>query len=107
MTNAEQTLWQELRHNRYKLKFRRQHPIDDYIADFVCLPYHLIIEVDGEYHGDDEQRESDAFRTRMLNKRGFKVIRFTNEEVEVDVKRVAEAIYDEIFSLPQMDDPLE
>ncbi len=98
-TCAEQLLWEEIRKNRYGLKFRRQHIIGLFIADFVCLKYRLVIEVDGGYHSQSDQQQSDAMRTKALNDAGFRVIRFTNEQVEADPKSVAEQIYDKIFNI--------
>lgn len=92
-------LWDEISKNRFGLKFRRQHIIGIYIADFVCLKYRLVIEVDGGYHSQSDQQASDALRTKALNDAGFKVIRFTNEEVEANPKAIAEQIYDEIFNM--------
>ncbi len=98
-TCAERMLWEEIRTNRYNFKFRRQHVIGIFIADFVCLKYRLVIEVDGGYHHQSDQQVSDALRTKALNDEGFKVLRFTNEEVEADPKAIAEQIYDEIFNM--------
>ena len=55
MTESETVLWNALRKIRIGVRFRRQHPIGDYIADFICLPVKLVIEVDGEYHQEPEQ----------------------------------------------------
>lgn len=81
-TEAENVLWQLLRGKRLDgFKFRRQHIIGTYIADFVCLDSGLIIEVDGLMHQLPENTESDRERTLWLLKHGFDVIRFTNEKV--------------------------
>ncbi len=85
-TEAEQILWEALRNSKMGFKFRRQHAIDKYIADFVCLEKKLIVEVDGEIH--NSQKEQDEFRTSILNQIGFDVIRFTNEEVINDLENV-------------------
>ena len=81
MTLAESFLWQNLRNNALGHKFLRQHVIGDYIVDFACLQKMLVIEVDGEYHSTDEQKALEDLRTEYLNKIGFSVIRFTNEQV--------------------------
>ena len=81
MTEAEKMLWERLRCYPRPLRFRRQHIIGDYIVDFVCLEKMLVVEVDGEYHSTDEQKALDELRTEYLNKIGFSVIRFTNEQV--------------------------
>jgi very-short-patch-repair endonuclease len=78
-TEAENMMWQLLRNNKTGYKIRRQHAIDGYIADFVCLGKGLVIEIDGGYHLFTEER--DDLRTSVLNKLGFHVIRFTNDQV--------------------------
>ncbi|MEO8146020.1 MAG: methionine synthase, partial [Bacteroidia bacterium] len=78
-TEAENVLWQNLRNRKLKYKFRRQHPLDIYIPDFICLEKKLIIEVDGEIHVT--QQEYDEGRSYELNEIGYRVIRFTNDEV--------------------------
>ena len=98
-TFAERLLWEEIRANRYGVKFRRQHVIGMFIADFVCLKYRLVIEVDGGYHDQSDQQVADVQRTQALNDAGFKVIRFTNDQVEANPKAIAEQIYDEIFNI--------
>ncbi len=78
-TEAETILWECLKSKKLGVRFRRQHLIDDFIVDFVCLSKKLIIEVDGAIH--DLQKEDDESRSRVLNGQGFKVVRFRNEEV--------------------------
>ncbi|MEP6614047.1 MAG: methylmalonyl-CoA mutase family protein, partial [Mucilaginibacter sp.] len=92
LTESENILWQLLRNNQTGYKIRRQHAIDGYIADFVCLPKGLVIEVDGGYHF--LMKEEDEVRTRVLNGEGFEVIRFTNEEVIDDAQKVVRSIKD-------------
>ena len=91
-TEAEDFLWQHLRNNQLGVKFRRQHAIADYIADFFCLKANLIIEVDGGYHNSKEQMEDDEIRTRHLNELGYRVIRFTNEEILLNIDFCLEII---------------
>ena len=91
-TEAEDVLWQQLRANKLGVKFRRQHPIEAYIADFTCLHSALIIEVDGGYHETAEQKIYDDERTRILNEIGFTVLRFSNEEVLQHIEGVLEKI---------------
>ncbi|MGI8582212.1 MAG: DUF559 domain-containing protein, partial [Chitinophagaceae bacterium] len=79
-TEAENILWQHLRGNQLNIKFLRQHPIDSYIVDFVCLQKKLIIEIDGGYHETQEQKELDDERTSILTDTGFSIIRFKNKE---------------------------
>lgn len=91
-TKAEEFLWKQLKGQNLGFKFKRQHIIYDYIADFVCLEKYLIIEVDGGYHFTSEQMEWDAYRTKDLEKMGFTVIRFTNEEVLFDIDNTLNSI---------------
>lgn len=95
-TEAESLLWESLKGKSLGAKFRRQHCIGDYIVDFVCLGSLLIVEVDGEYHNTEEQKREDKIRTNALNKLGFRVIRFTNEEVMTDLEYVLEIIKNNI-----------
>jgi methylmalonyl-CoA mutase len=97
-TEAENKLWQLLRNNQTGYKIRRQHAIDGYIADFVCLPKGLVIEIDGGYH--DFTKEQDEIRTRVLNQEGFDVIRFTNDEVLNDSQRIITEIRDVLNNQP-------
>jgi len=89
-TEAEKVLWEYLKTKQTGFKIRRQHIIDDFIADFVCLSKNLIIEVDGTVH--DSQKEHDTLRTDKLNQLGYDVVRFTNEEVLQNPKKVFEEI---------------
>ncbi len=92
-TEAEIALWEQLRGKQLDgYKFRRQHIIGNYIADFVCLPKKLIIEVDGLIHQLPENKISDEERTQWLQSQGFKVIRFTNEEVLQDTENTLNKI---------------
>ena len=96
MTLAESFLWQNLRANVLGHKFLRQHIIGDYIVDFVCRDDGLIIEVDGAYHSEREQTKNDEIRTHDLESMGFRVIRFTNEEVLYDIESVLEEIENQL-----------
>lgn len=90
-TAAENALWQRLRSKSLDgFKFRRQHLIADYIVDFVCLSKNLVIEVNGDVHR--EQQEEDEARTKVLNERGFLVIRFRNDEVLNNIDSVLSKI---------------
>ena len=95
-TDAEAALWELLRDKKLGDKFRRQHLIDDFIVDFVCLSKNLVVEVDGGYHNDPTQKEYDQQRTLYLNEKGFKVIRFTNEEVLGNTEAVLTKIKQEL-----------
>jgi len=81
-TESEEKLWEQLRNRKiHGCKFRRQHPIEGYIADFVCLEKKVVVEVDGGYHDAEQQTKIDEFRTLTLQKNGYRLIRFSNEEV--------------------------
>ena len=95
-TQAENLLWLYLKGKQSGYKFRRQHVIKQYIADFINLKYKLIVEIDGKYHFIDEQIIKDEERTRDLEQWGYRVIRFTNEEIfnhrEKVIKKIKETI---------------
>ncbi|MCD6556103.1 MAG: endonuclease domain-containing protein [Bacteroidales bacterium] len=81
-TKAEQILWEKLKNKQLLgLKFRRQHPIEHYIADFYCHKAKLVIEVDGSIHNIPEIKEKDDVRTFEIEKYGITILRFTNEDV--------------------------
>ena len=86
-TDAEHALWRHLRARRLaKLKFRRQFPISGYVVDFVCLEEKLIIELDGGQHND--RQAEDSHRTMILQKNGFRVLRFWNGDVLKELEAV-------------------
>ncbi|MBR0273858.1 MAG: DUF559 domain-containing protein [Bacteroidaceae bacterium] len=89
---AESVLWEHLRTLDVGTRYNRQHVIGDYIADFVSQRDGLIIEVDGAYHAERQQQEDDAIREENLEKTGFHVFRFTNEEVLYDTDYVISQI---------------
>lgn len=91
-TPAESFLWEHIRQEQLGEDFRRQHIISDYIVDFVCLDRMLVLEVDGSYHAEQEQKEDDEVRTAHLEQLGFRVIRFSNEEVLYGIEDVLENI---------------
>ncbi|MFN8344756.1 MAG: DUF559 domain-containing protein [Spirosomataceae bacterium] len=93
-TEAEEELWQYLRKEQLGVKFRRQHSIENYIVDFVCLENQLVIELDGEIH--NSQQEYDAQRTQHLNYLGFNVIRFENKEVVEGINEVIQKIKEKL-----------
>lgn len=101
-TEAEGVLWQELRNRKVAdAKFRRQHPIGRFIADFYCHEHKLIVEVDGGYHNLQEQKEVDEARTLALNEFGIQVIRFTNDEVINNIESVKKKITDALLPSPK------
>ena len=97
-TEAEKILWEQLKTKKLEYKFRRQHIIDEFIVDFVCLEKRIIIEVDGKYRENKEQKEADSFRTQILNKLGFDVISFKNEEVIGNLDKVLKKISSQLKS---------
>ena len=93
-TDPENKLWQAIRNRQInKQKFRRQHQIDNYIVDFVCIEKKLIIELDGSQHGLKNNIEYDKLRTKNLEKKGFKVLRFWNNEIYENFNGVCEKIW--------------
>ena len=80
MPGAEVLLWSRLRHWP-DVKFRRQHPIGPYIADFACIAARLVIEADGETHGTDTERAHDRTRDAWMEKRGWRVLRVWNRDI--------------------------
>ncbi|MEE1654826.1 DUF559 domain-containing protein [Microvirga sp. CF3062] len=96
-TSAEALLWQALRNRKLSdWKFRRQHPIDRYVVDFVCLDAKLILEVDGATHSTGDEIRQDEERTRVLEICGYHVIRFANAEIYDNLDGVMETILAEL-----------
>ncbi|TCD26279.1 endonuclease domain-containing protein [Pedobacter psychrodurus] len=92
-TEAEEIMWQCLRNRKIlNFKFRRQHPLHKYIADFYCPEAKLVIEVDGGIHEKAENQEYDQNRTDELKQIGITVIRFTNEDVNNNLDKVINVI---------------
>lgn len=108
MTKAEACIWKYvLQGRRMKgYQFRRQRPVLNYIADFMCKELNLIIEVDGITHHDPEVRKNDQKRQKELEKAGFYVMRFSDEEVLNHINSVYRAIEDWIGSKEKMKPPL-
>ena len=100
-TKAESLLWNVLRAKRLcNKKFRRQHPVPPFVADFACCELALIVEIDGGYH--DYQYEDDASRQKFLEAQGWQVVRFSTEDVRQDVEAVAIAIAKTIGLTPEI-----
>ena len=94
-TDAEVLLWSRLRRRQLGgFRFRRQHPIGPYVADFACLSERLLIELDGGQHG--ERAQYDKKRARELQQRGFRTLRFWNDDVFHDIDTVVERIAAEL-----------
>ena len=98
MTESETILWNALRKLNCGYHFRRQHPIGDYIADFICIKKNLVIEVDGDYHNTPEQQQDDLVHTECINNRGYSVIRFSNNEIQTNLSEVIETIKKYLFN---------
>jgi len=92
-TSAEKRLWSGLRNKRLGgYRFRRQHPIENFITDFACVKSKLIIEVDGPTHDAEKDREYDERRTAILNAKGWTVVRYANDAVFDDLEEVLDDI---------------
>jgi very-short-patch-repair endonuclease len=96
LTDAERKLWRRLQGGQLDAKFRRQHPFENFILDFVCLEKMIVVEVDGSQHV--EQQEHDESRTRSLRAAGFQVLRFWNNEVLNQTDEVVENIWNVLNS---------
>lgn len=96
-TEAEALIWNFLRANQLGERYRPQHIVGNYIADFCCVRLKLIIEIDGLYHTLPDQLVSDEERTEWLTNQGYKVIRFTNEEIFSDLENVINKIKHEQY----------
>jgi very-short-patch-repair endonuclease len=91
MTIPEKLLWEKLKGKQIcGVRFRRQHPIDIFIADFYCHEVRLVVEIDGEIH--NQQEEYDDGRSAEMEKFGIKIIRFRNFDVENDIEKVVTEI---------------
>ena len=86
MTGAEKMLWERLRKKQLGVRFKPQHPIGRFIADFYCHQAKLVIEIDGEIH--DGQKEYDIGRTSEMEDYGMRVLGFKNSEVFEDIEGV-------------------
>jgi very-short-patch-repair endonuclease len=98
-TDAERLLWSELRDHRLNgARFRRQVPIEQFIADFVCHAAKLVIELDGGQHFSDDGERADAARTAVIEGKGFRVLRFSNLDVITNRSGVLETIVSALAS---------
>ncbi len=98
-TEAEMQLWKYLRSKQFGVKFRRQYNIDYYIVDFYSHEVRLVIELDGWIHGEEEYRKKDIIRDKYLERKGYKVLRYRNEQVMYELKAVLQDIYNNIQEL--------
>ena len=92
MSLPEVLLWQRLRGSPQGLSFRKQHPIDPYIADFYCSASRLVIEIDGEAHNRGDRPQSDEARTAFLKARGYQLLRIAAEDVLKDPDAIAASV---------------
>ena len=92
-TPAENYFWRVLKETKFPISFKRQFIIGDYIADFANVDASIIVEIDGAYHSEPIQIENDAVRSAWLNRMGWHVIRFTNDEIIYDTKRVLNTLF--------------
>ena len=105
MTPCEKILWQRLRdHKIGGLKFRRQHPVKRYIADFYCHEARLVIEVDGPLHNYTDHAKHDQQRDGVMEDYGIKVLRFTNTRVRYHIHQVVREIREVALSRKGMVD---
>lgn len=107
-TDGEKALWNILRKFRYKgYIFRRQHPVDIFIADFYCHKLKLIIEVDGDVHDSEQAIQYDDGRTAELEKYGLSIMRFTNDQVLNEKEKITLQIQNYISTLTSPSHPGE
>ena len=95
-TKEEDILWQLLRNRQFMgLKFKRQVPIGNYIVDFVCEEKKLVIEIDGGQHNIPDNVKADEVRTNYINSKGYRVVRFWNNDINQNI----EGVYETLLSL--------
>ncbi|MDX1934000.1 MAG: endonuclease domain-containing protein [Capsulimonadales bacterium] len=101
MTTSETLLWEQLRLRRLDgLRFRRQYPLETFILDFYCPEHRLVVEVDGSIHNLPDVAAHDAERQAYLELKGFRVLRFTNTEVQEDLPSVLARIRQSVAPYP-------
>lgn len=98
-TNAEKILWKEIRNNNLGIKFRRQHPVGNFVVDFYAPKYKLAIELDGSIHKSNDAKEYDEMRTKVLADMGIILMRFWNSEIEYHLPDALIKIKEKIISL--------
>ncbi len=93
LTYGEKILWKILRNKNVKgLRFRRQHPIDNYIVDFYCKEKSIIIEIDGPLHEEEERKLKDEIRETYLHAKGYRILRFRDKELLGNVDDILQRI---------------
>jgi very-short-patch-repair endonuclease len=98
LTNAELLIWWQLRKDIRGVRFRRQHPVGPYIADFACVPARLIVEIDGGTHSTDAEFIYDGRRDKFLRAQGWHVLRLRNEDVYESLDDAVERICNLAFA---------
>jgi cyclase len=98
-TFAEILLWSRLRNNQLGVRFRRQHPISNFVVDFYCHQCKLVIEVDGSVHQDKTVKMEDQTKEESLSAMGLVVMRFTNDSVINHIEEVLDQIRIKLFEL--------
>lgn len=98
-TNAERIFWEELRNNKFNVKFRRQHPVGNFVVDFYASKHKLAIELDGSVHKSNDAKEYDMMRTKFLESKNIILIRFWNSEIEGNLSDVLIKIKKKIVQL--------
>jgi cyclase len=98
-THEELLLWQHLKANNLGVRFKRQHPISMYIADFYCHELKIVIEIDGSVHNLKEVKELDMVREGDIKSFGIKVIRFQNSEIKNNIENVINQLKNIIIEL--------
>ena len=102
MTLHEKLLWERIKSNQIGgFRFKAQHPISSYIADFYCHKLKLVIEIDGDNHSAIDQKEYDSGRTFDLEQFGISVLRFSNDSIETNIDHVVDQIKDHCLSKGQ------
>ncbi len=101
-TKTEKVLWNFLSNHKLEVKFRRQHPISQFIVDFYCHELRLVIEADGEIHQEKENIVYDEMRDKHLQDLGLTVMRFTNSEILENSEAVINFIKKEIAQLKKI-----
>ena len=96
MTDAEIALWSRIKNKQLGFKFRRQQSIGNYIVDFYCPEFKLVIEVDGRHHFWEKQKENDRIRNEYLKGLDLKILRFNNNDILKNIDGVVEKILDSI-----------
>jgi imidazole glycerol-phosphate synthase subunit HisF len=96
LTHSERVFWTKLKERFPLFRFRRQHPLSNYIADFYCHKFKLVIEVDGSIHQLEDVMKNDVDRQAAIESLGLNVIRFTNEDIKHRVEACLEKISDYI-----------